>query len=905
MSETASSLAPDETSDAVLIARIREGDISAYGTLYERHLASARGLARHLVEGDAAEDAVQETFAKILDVIRRGGGPQAGFRPYLLTSVRRTVYDRYRSERRLQSTDTIEQYDPGVPFIDPALEGLERSMIVRAFQSLPERWQAVLWHTEIEGAKPADVAPLLGLTANGVAALAYRAREGLRQAYLQMHLSAAGVTEECRPALDKLGSYVRGGLAKRESRAVEGHLDGCGRCKAIYAELTDVNTALRDAVGPLVLGTAATAYLAAIKGGFAFGGIFGWFRHLPKRQQQAYGAGAVAAAGLAVLGMLLVSGKEPIQPARKSPPAAQAPAPAPAPPKAKPPAARPAPPPPPAARPAAQPKPKPKPKPKPPKPSVPAPPPEQSPPPAVPARLTARIGTVGTLIREQPGIVAMSVLNGGKGRSKDVIADIDLPPDVTYAGGAAGRNSVLFAPRVPPGDGWSCRPVSSTPESGQEPKAAKAPRAAKPKATPTATATPTPTVTPTATRPPLLPGGLANPLPTPSLKPVTPTPSAKPKPPAKTNPKPEQQQPDPQAEQQEPMNRVRCTHAPLASGDNTSAYLRVDVGATAPYDTPPRVTLRSGGLTVSAKAKEGVAEGGMPARFAVDGHVRTLQTGNSLLTCDEKDPECRAALQRKGDRRDNDFWDMCPRDLDDDPSTKSSSSARLDLPTGSKVLWAGLYWSGAVNAKEPVTAKLRAPGGEYRTVQPAQTEQARLPSYGAYQAFADVTEIVRQGGGGIWWGADVPTRRGHARHAGWSLVTVVEDPSAPYQQAMVLDGVRALGRHAADQVDVPVGGLLATAEPARIGVVAWEGDADLPGDRLLLDGRPLTPEGGDADAGNVADGSAAGAIGSELTFGIDVDYFSSRLDSGRRLSFTTRQDAYLVGVVSVTAPMRS
>jgi len=39
----------------------------------------------------------------------------------------------------------------------------------------------VLWHTEIEGARPAEVAALLGLTANGVAALAYRAPEGLRQ----------------------------------------------------------------------------------------------------------------------------------------------------------------------------------------------------------------------------------------------------------------------------------------------------------------------------------------------------------------------------------------------------------------------------------------------------------------------------------------------------------------------------------------------------------------------------------------------------------------------------------------------------------------------------------------------------------------------------------------------------
>jgi DNA-directed RNA polymerase specialized sigma24 family protein len=77
-------------------------------------------------------------------------------------------------------------------------------MIARAFRSLPERWQAVLWHTDIEASGPAEIAWLLGLSANSVAALAYRAREGLRQAYLQMHLSEV-VRQECRPIAGKLG----------------------------------------------------------------------------------------------------------------------------------------------------------------------------------------------------------------------------------------------------------------------------------------------------------------------------------------------------------------------------------------------------------------------------------------------------------------------------------------------------------------------------------------------------------------------------------------------------------------------------------------------------------------------------------------------------------------------------
>ena len=261
-----------EVADAELISQVRAGDVAAYQTLYERHVDAARGLARHLASQHDAEDAVQDAFARVLSMIERGGGPAGGFRPYLLTTVRRAVYDRGRAERRVQHTDEIEAFDSGAPFADPAVAELERSMIARAFQSLPERWQTVLWHTEVEGAKPADVAPLLGLSPNSAAALAYRAREGLRQAYLQMHLDETTADSACRPALEKLGPYVRDALAKRDTRTVKQHLDDCKRCKGIYADLVHVNGALRDVLGPLVLGTATTAFLAH-KGGFAFLGL--------------------------------------------------------------------------------------------------------------------------------------------------------------------------------------------------------------------------------------------------------------------------------------------------------------------------------------------------------------------------------------------------------------------------------------------------------------------------------------------------------------------------------------------------------------------------------------------------------------------------------------------------------
>ncbi|MFC7743650.1 RNA polymerase sigma factor [Nocardiopsis composta] len=72
----------------------------------------------------------------------------------------------------------MERFDSGEPFVDPAVEGLERSLIARAFLSLRPDWQSVLWYTEIEGIKPAEAAGILGRDPNTVAALAYRAREG-------------------------------------------------------------------------------------------------------------------------------------------------------------------------------------------------------------------------------------------------------------------------------------------------------------------------------------------------------------------------------------------------------------------------------------------------------------------------------------------------------------------------------------------------------------------------------------------------------------------------------------------------------------------------------------------------------------------------------------------------------
>jgi RNA polymerase sigma factor (sigma-70 family) len=236
--------------DVQLIAGVREGNIAAYGELYQRHVGAAHNLARQLACSSAdADDLVSEAFGKVLDTLRGGRGPDSAFRAYLLTALRHTAYDKTRKDRKVELADDITTVvNPrlvSTPFNDTVMAREERILAARAFARLPERWQAVLWHTEIEGRSPADVAPELGLTPNGVSALAYRAREGLRQAYLQVHLAESS-KQRCEPTVERLGAWTRGGLSKREARQVEEHLDECDSCQALSAELAEIdNSAFR------------------------------------------------------------------------------------------------------------------------------------------------------------------------------------------------------------------------------------------------------------------------------------------------------------------------------------------------------------------------------------------------------------------------------------------------------------------------------------------------------------------------------------------------------------------------------------------------------------------------------------------------------------------------------------
>jgi len=444
-------------SDAELLNTIRSGDPGAFAVLRGRHEAAARHLAGQLADDPAA--LVEAAFSQVLEDITRGGGPSDSFRPYLLAAV---------AER-------------------PAAQAPPSAPVATAFLALPERWQAVLWHADVERDDGAAIAPLLGLAgAAEVAALADQARDGLDREYRQLQ-SARG----------DAGSAGSAGLTGLAAEAVP---SSAGLAAA-------VSTALRRDVAPVFLGAAAAGYLAdsAGPGDAAGAGLLARLRaDAPPLAVVVAGAAVVLAmAGIAAYLLTLspaagpavaagspgptVSGPGPARttrtsshqggakagrpgtgPRSESPPGA-GPTPSTGPPTTAPPTSgAPTTSPPVSVPPTTGPPTSTTPKPKP-TPTEPKPRPTPTRPTPRSARVTAQISVSGPGGWGDIAVVAFGVANGGPATTAPLSASVALPSGAELVTGWPGPAGVPGnvnvpgvpgthnAPAPPGGNGWDCR----------------------------------------------------------------------------------------------------------------------------------------------------------------------------------------------------------------------------------------------------------------------------------------------------------------------------------------------------------------------------------------------------------------------------------------------------------------
>ncbi|WP_217127720.1 DUF3344 domain-containing protein [Streptomyces sp. AC558_RSS880] len=228
-------------------------------------------------------------------------------------------------------------------------------------------------------------------------------------------------------------------------------------------------------------------------------------------------------------------------------------------------------------------------------------------------------------------------------------------------------------------------------------------------------------------------------------------------------------------------------------------------------------------------------------RYRAVQHGGIVRAANASATCRAQASACRNA-QAGGQGVNGDF-DMFYIDVDSDPNTYNSSRAEVRLPAGSRVTYARLYWGGNLLAGEQKPWQdngrvlIAEPGGEYKELL-ADTVVGHRVADGAdaFQASADVTELVRDSKPGLYTVAQVNVAMGRSAAGtwgGWTLVVAYENPEEPLRHLALWDGFAPLGGRSG--VEMPLSGLpFPAGAGGRAGLVAYNGDRGTAGDSLVL-----------------------------------------------------------------------
>ncbi|MEU5974126.1 RICIN domain-containing protein [Streptomyces sp. NPDC047315] len=262
------------TSDAELVEELRNAtrqppsvarqEAHPTAVLMARHWQSVHDYASIATpSAKAASLLATAAFSKGLEHVRRPGaltpnGTPSAPRPLLLVTARR-IARTWALDDRVTALPDLQNPESGraVPaeLFSPAAD---RTLVARAFLSLRETDQCLLWHAEVEGEGMSVPAGLLSMDPATAAVQLEQARELLRAGVLRSHLELAP-GGECR-------SYHRLiDVALRRRRTflpdVRAHLRTCRHCRSAVEQLDHRGDRRGLLLAEGLLGKAARPYV--------------------------------------------------------------------------------------------------------------------------------------------------------------------------------------------------------------------------------------------------------------------------------------------------------------------------------------------------------------------------------------------------------------------------------------------------------------------------------------------------------------------------------------------------------------------------------------------------------------------------------------------------------------------
>jgi RNA polymerase sigma-70 factor (ECF subfamily) len=172
----------DDCGDAILMARVRQGNHTAFACLAERHADRFYRLAyRYLQHRQEAEDVVQQAFIRLWEQPERWSPAKQGrFTTWFYRVIVNACLDA-RKRRRIW-TEVTEKLNDTALLPDSKLQKhQEQRALEREIQALPERQQTALNLCFYEGLSNQEAAEVMGVRLKALQSLLMRAKATLKE----------------------------------------------------------------------------------------------------------------------------------------------------------------------------------------------------------------------------------------------------------------------------------------------------------------------------------------------------------------------------------------------------------------------------------------------------------------------------------------------------------------------------------------------------------------------------------------------------------------------------------------------------------------------------------------------------------------------------------------------------
>lgn len=171
-----------ELTDHECVARSRQGDRNAFGTLVRRYQDRVyRFVLRMVGSHDEALELTQEAFMKAWQALP-DWRPEAQFRTWLFSIASNAATGSLRRRKVVQFVALDEDYDVPAEATDPAVQ-LQAKQNLRALQAaldrLPHDQREIVLLREVEDMSYSEISVALGISEGTVKSRLARAREAL------------------------------------------------------------------------------------------------------------------------------------------------------------------------------------------------------------------------------------------------------------------------------------------------------------------------------------------------------------------------------------------------------------------------------------------------------------------------------------------------------------------------------------------------------------------------------------------------------------------------------------------------------------------------------------------------------------------------------------------------------